>query len=99
MTKHAPSAFSRLRGFALHLALGIASCAHGADEMREATAAAEPEIGLVKAKCVSCHPLPEAHALATSEFPGWKSSHQKRVPLSDEERERIRRYLVPVGMP
>jgi hypothetical protein len=99
MTSPAPSAVSRLRGLTLHLALGIASCAHGADEAREKPVAADPALGLVKAKCVSCHPLPEAQTLAAGEFPGWKSSHQKRVPLSDEESERIRRYLVPVGTP
>jgi hypothetical protein len=99
MTIRAPSLRVRLRSLAVHFALGIASCAHGPDEAREPATTTEPELGLVKAKCVACHPLPEAHGLAATEFPGWKSSHQKRVPLSEEEWARIRRYLVPVGTP
>ena len=99
MTSRAPSHPIRIRTLVVHFALGIASCAHGTDEVRGKAAISDPEIGLVKAKCVSCHPIPEAHGLSSNEFPGWKSSHQKRVPLSDGERERIRRYLVPMGTP
>jgi hypothetical protein len=100
MPIHAPPIPTRLRTYLLQGMLGIASCAHGADDAPKAKPApADPGTLLVKAKCVACHQLPEAHALPVAEFADWRDAHKKRVPLSDAEIALVRRFLLPGQAP
>jgi hypothetical protein len=90
---------AHLRTYVLQGVLGLASCAHGGDEAREPAAPADPALALVKAKCIACHPLPEARSLTPAELPEWRVAHQKRVPLADGERALIERFLSSAPTP
>lgn len=95
MTNRSPLVRARRYSLVVQIALGIASCAHGPEGERTVASPPDPELTLIKAKCAACHPLPEAGQLPLADLPGWRDSHRKRVPLSDEDRARVERYLSP----
>jgi hypothetical protein len=53
----------------------------------------------VPAKCTACHLAPAEHSLAAERWPAYIKAHQRRLPLSDEDRTFLYDFLVGGELP
>jgi hypothetical protein len=72
------------------VALGAVAC--GATQSTAAGPA--PARRGVPAKCTACHLAPKEHSLAADKWPAYLKAHQRRLRLTDEEKDYLHDFLI-----
>lgn len=50
-------------------------------------------------KCSACHPAPREHGLASGQWEEFLKSHQRRIRLTDREKDELYDFLVGGDLP